>query len=73
MGLTMLIRKRQMLDLDQSGQKPDLVSFTDLIWADDELFDHEWLGLSEQQDETDFWSEVFDEDLFLETGMSVLQ
>ena len=57
------MRQRQMLDLDQSGQKPDLVSFTDLIWSDDELFDDEWMNFSESAEEGDFWSDVFDEDL----------
>ena len=72
-GLAETMRQRQMLDLDQSGQKPDLVSFTDLIWSDDELFGDEWMDFSESAEEGDFWSEVFDEDLFVETNMSVLQ
>ena len=62
------MRQRQMLDLDQlrsSGQKADNVTFTDLVWSDDDLFDAEWIGVSEQPEEGDFWDEIFEDDLVL--------
>ena len=63
-GLAETMRQRQMLDLDQSGglgQKS--VSFEELLWGDDEMFETNWTGLSEQPEETDFWDEVFQNDL----------
>jgi len=62
------MRQRQMLDLDQlrsSGQKADNVTFTDLVWSDDDLFDAEWIGVSEQPEEGDFWDGIFEDDLVL--------
>ena len=59
------MRLRQMLDLDQlrsSGQKSDSVTFTDLVWADDELFADEWLDFSETET-SDFWSDAFEDEL----------
>ena len=58
------MRQRQMVDLDgrNSGQA-DIAAFTDLIWADDELFDHEWMDFSEKTEIADFWSDVFEEEL----------
>jgi hypothetical protein len=64
--LTETMRQRQMLDLDQlrsSEQAP--VSLTDLIWADDELFNDEWFDFAGQERESDFWDEVFEGDLLL--------
>ena len=64
--LTEIMRQRQMLDLDQlrvADQKPDSVTFTDLVWADEELFESDWIGLSDQPEKSDFWNEVFEHDL----------
>jgi len=61
-------RQRQMLDVDQlrsSGQKSDNVTFTDLVWVDNDLFADEWFDFSEKQEESDFWSDVLEEDLLL--------
>ncbi|MCL2304520.1 MAG: PKD domain-containing protein [Planctomycetaceae bacterium] len=60
-----IMRQRQMLDLDLSGQKSEGVSFTELIWEDDELFDAEWIGFAEQQEDSDFWDGIFENDLVL--------
>ena len=57
-----IMRQRQMLDLDQTGQKVESVTFTELIWDDGEIFDDEWLDFSEQPEEADFWSGLFDDD-----------
>ena len=65
--LTETMRQRQMLDLDQlrsSGQKADSVTFSDLVWADDDIFADEWINFSEPE-ESDFWSEAFEDDLLL--------
>ncbi len=62
--LTETMRQRQMLDLDQSGQKSESVSFTDLIWSDDELFENKWFDFAEPE-ETDFWCEVLEDDLLV--------
>ena len=51
-----------MLDLDQlrsSEQKS--VAIADLIWANDELFNNEWLDFAVQEQETDFWSGMLDD------------
>jgi hypothetical protein len=40
------------------------VTFTDLVWEDDDLFGDAWFNFSEPE-ENDFWSEAFDEDLLL--------
>ena len=64
-ALTETIRQRQMLDLDQlrnASQKSDGITFTELIWADDELFEDEWLDFSKPE-ESDFWSGAFEENL----------
>ena len=63
--LTETMRQRQMLDLDgrSSGQTDNAASFADMIWSDDGPFGDEWMGLSDQQEEADFWSEVFEEEL----------
>jgi len=64
--LTETMRQRPMLDLD--GRNPgqtDNTTFTDLIWSDGDLFGDEWMDFSEQSVETDFWSEVFEEDNLL--------
>jgi hypothetical protein len=61
--LAEIMRQRQMLDLDQSGQKAESVPFTELIWATDDLFDADWTGLSEEPEDADFWGEVFENDL----------
>jgi len=63
--LTETMRQRQMLDLDQSGQKSESVPFTELIWSDDDLFDAEWTGFAEQPEESDFWDGIFENDLVL--------
>ncbi len=64
------MRLRQMLDLDQSQKKSETTAFSELIWADDELFEKEWLGLVKPQEKADFWSEVFVETLLpLEAGV----
>jgi len=34
-----------------------------LIWADDNLFGDKWMDFSEQSTETDFWGEVFEDEL----------
>ena len=48
-GLAETMRQRQMLDLDQSGGlEQKSVSFEDLLWGDDEMFETNWIGLSEQ-------------------------
>ena len=60
--LTETMRQRQMLDLDQPREKTDSVTFTDLVWSDDDLFGDKWIGFSEQE-ESDFWSDAFDEEL----------
>jgi hypothetical protein len=57
------MRLRQMLDLDQSGQKFDNITLTDLIWTDEELFGDEWFDFSARNEENDFWSEVLEENL----------
>ncbi|MCL2303772.1 MAG: hypothetical protein FWC43_00350 [Planctomycetaceae bacterium] len=66
------MRQRQMLDLDQlrsSGQKADNIAFSDLVWADDDIFGDEWINFSEPE-ESDFWNEVFENDLLLlKTGV----
>ena len=58
--LTETMRRRHMLDLDQSGRKSERASFTELVW-DGELFDDEWLDFSEQKSD-DFWNTVFEEE-----------
>jgi len=59
-----IMRQRQMLDLDQSGQKADSIAFTELIWSDDDLFGDEWHDFSEPE-KADFWSETLENDLLL--------
>ena len=50
--LAATMRQRQMLDLDQSGQKPDRVAVTDIIWSDGELFDDEWFDFTQPEEDT---------------------
>ena len=60
--LTKIMRQRQMLDLDQSsGLIRESSAYPELIWADDQFGD-EWLDFTEQE-ESDFWSEVFKSNL----------
>ena len=61
--LTEIMRRRQMLDLDQSGQKSESVTFPELVW-DGELFGDEWLDFTEPET-SDFWSGVFEEELLV--------
>ena len=50
-------------------EKLGFIPFSDLIWADDELFENEWFDSTEPE-ETDFWSEAFENDLLLlKTGV----
>jgi len=63
--LTEIMRQRQMLDLDQlqgSGQKTDSITFTDLVWSDDDIFADEWIDFSEPEVES-VWNDVFADDL----------
>jgi len=62
-NLAVTMRQRQMLDLDQSGQKSKSVPVAALTWEGDELFDTEWIRLSEESKESDFWGGIFDDDL----------
>ena len=50
--LAATMRQRQMLDLDQSGQKSDRVAVTDIIWSDGELFDDEWFDFTQPEEDT---------------------
>ena len=60
------MRQRQMLDLDQSGSTGQKsVSFEDLLWGDDEMFETNWIGLSEQPEGADFWDEIFEDGLVI--------
>ena len=62
---TEIMRQRQMLDLDRSrfsGQKFDDATFIDWVWSEEKLFGDEWIDFSEQKT-SDFWSEVFEDDL----------
>ncbi|GEM_PF-2062244 len=60
-GLAETMRQRQMLDLDQSGQKFDRIAVTELVWSDDEMFDEEWFDFSVKR--SDFWNDVFENNL----------
>jgi hypothetical protein len=62
-GLTETMRLRLMLDLDHSGQKPEGVPFSELLWADGDSFESDWFGLSEEPEKSDFWSEAFENEL----------
>ena len=61
--LAEIMRQRQMLDLDQSGQKAESITFPELLW-DGELFGDEWLDFTEPET-SDFWSGVFEEELLV--------
>lgn len=58
------MRLRQMLDLDQGRtqiREPGWNHFSEQVWEEDDWFEYDGFGSSDEQEEAEFWSEILED------------